>query len=230
MIDINKTLDLVKLKFFNEWIYTVMSSDPTSEFHKDITEKSIEMHIDPLEIPKGAAILDIGCGQGYFLDNMKEKGYTNMLGITLNDKDTEICRTKGHNVKNYDMTFLPQKDGFNDETIDFVFLRQMLQCSPYPIFTLVEYNRIMKLGAKIYIEVPAPNNDDRKHEFNTENYSVMGHVQLAALLQRTGFRIDKFNDMKFDLSVKNADSGETVTIPEVYYSIVATKTRPIDIK
>ena len=64
MIDINKTLDLVKLKFFNEWIYTVMSSDPTTEFHKDITNKSIEMHIDPLNIPKGAAILDIGCGQG----------------------------------------------------------------------------------------------------------------------------------------------------------------------
>lgn len=229
MIDINKTLDLVKLKFFNEWIYTIMSNDVTSEFHKDITNKSIEMHIDPLEIPKGAAILDIGCGQGYFLDNMKEKGYTNMLGITLNEKDTEVCREKGHAVKNYDMTFLPQKDGFNDEMIDFIFLRQMLQCSPYPIFTLVEYNRILKLGGKIYIEVPAPNGD-RKHEYNTEHYSVMGHVQLAALLERTGFRIDKFNDMKFDLSVKNPNTDEDVTIPEVYYTVVATKTRPIDIK
>ena len=229
MIDINKTLDLVKLKFFNEWIYTIMSNDATSPFHKDITNKSIEMHIDPLEISKTAAILDIGCGQGYFLDNMKEQGYTNMMGITLNEKDTEICRAKGHNVKNYDMTFLPQKDGFNDETIDFVFLRQMLQCSPYPIFTLVEYNRLLKLGGRMYIEVPAPG-IERKHEYNTEHYSVMGHVQLAALLERTGFRIDKFNDMKFDLSVKNPSTGEDTTIPEVYYSVVVTKTRPIDIK
>lgn len=229
MIDINKTLDLVKFKFFNEWIYTVMSTDATSEFHKDITNKSIEMHIDPLEIPKNAAILDIGCGQGYFLDTMKEKGYTNMLGITLNEKDTGICKEKGHNVKNYDMTFLPQKDGFNDETIDFVFLRQMLQCSPYPIFTLVEYNRLLKLGGKMYIEVPAPNTE-RKHEFNNEHYSVFGHVQLAALLERTGFRIDKFTDMKFDLTVTKPDSEETATIPEVYYAIVVTKTRPIDIK
>ena len=230
MIDINKTLDLVKLKFFNEWIYTVMSSDPSPEFSKAIIEKAIEMHIDPLKIPKGAAILDIGCGQGYFLDKMKENGYTNMLGITLNDKDTEICKNKGHIVKNYDMTFLPQKDGFNDETIDFVFLRQMLHTSPYPIFTLVEYNRILKLGGQIYIEVPAPENDDRKHEFNAENYSVMGNVQLAALLQRTGFRIDKFNDMKFDLTVKNPTTDESTTVPEVYFSIIATKTRPIDIK
>jgi ubiquinone/menaquinone biosynthesis C-methylase UbiE len=229
MIDINKTLDLVKLKFFNEWIYTVMSSDATSELHKELTDKSIEMHIDPLAIPKGAAILDIGCGQGYFMDNMKEKGYTNMLGITLNDKDTEACKTKGHNVKNYDMTFLPQKDGFNDETIDFVFMRQILQCSPYPIFTLVEYNRLLKLGGKMYIEVPAPD-AVRKHEFNTEHYSVMGAQQLAALLDRTGFRIDKFNDMKFDLSAKDPNGGDDTIIPEVYYTIVVTKTRPIDIK
>jgi ubiquinone/menaquinone biosynthesis C-methylase UbiE len=229
MIDINKTLDLVKLKFFNEWIYTIMSSDATSELHKELTNKSIEMHIDPLMIPKNAAILDIGCGQGYFMDNMKEKGYTNMLGITLNDKDAEICKTKGHTVKNYDMTFLPQKDGFNDETIDFVFMRQILQCSPYPIFTLVEYNRLLKLGGKMYIEVPAPD-AVRKHEFNTEHYSVMGAQQLAALLDRTGFRIDKFNDMKFDLSAKDPNGGDDTIIPEVYYTIVVTKTRPIDIK
>jgi ubiquinone/menaquinone biosynthesis C-methylase UbiE len=229
MIDINKTLDLVKFKFFNEWIYTIMSPDVTSEFHKDLTTKSIEMHIDPLMIPKNAAILDIGCGQGYFMDNMKERGYTNMLGITLNEKDTEVCKTKGHNVRNYDMTFLPQKDGFNDETIDFVFMRQMLQCSPYPIFTLVEYNRLLKLGGQIYIEVPAPDSA-RKHEFNTEHYSVMGTQQLAALLDRTGFRIDKFNDMKFDLSIKDPTGGDDLVVPEVYYSIVATKTRPIDIK
>jgi ubiquinone/menaquinone biosynthesis C-methylase UbiE len=229
MIDINKTLDLVKLKFFNEWIYTIMSNDATSELHKELTNKSIEMHIDPLEIPKGSAILDIGCGQGYFMDNMKAKGYTNILGITLNEKDTEICKTKGHNVRNYDMTFLPQKDGFNDETIDFVFMRQLLQCSPYPIFTLVEYNRLLKLGGKMYIEVPAPDTT-RKHEYNTEHYSVMGAQQLAALLDRTGFRIDKFNDMKFDLTAKNPNGGDDTIIPEVYYAIVVTKTRPIDIK
>ena len=81
----------------------------------------------------------------------------------------------------------------------------------------------------MYIEIPAPNTE-RKHEYNAEHYSVMGHVQLAALLERTGFRIDKFNDMKFDLSVKNPNTEEDLTIPEVYYAIVVTKTRPIDIK
>jgi SAM-dependent methyltransferase len=231
LIDINQTLDLIKLKFYNEWLYTAHIYDEgDSKFHQQLTKQVVETYVDPLELPKDAHILDLGCGPGYFLDEMKEREYTNIHGVTLSPGDIAICEGKGHDIKKYDLSFLPQKDGYYDESVDFIFLRHALEHSPYPIFSLMEYNRVLKQGSKIYIEVPAPD-CDRKHEFNLNHYSILGHNQLAALLQRTGFDIDSFNNLEFDLNVPNpADPENPVKAKEKYYCIVATKARPLDIK
>jgi SAM-dependent methyltransferase len=230
MIDINKTLDLVKLKFYNEWLYTAHIYDEgESGFHKQITTQVVKEYIDPLNLPKDAVVLDLGCGPGYFLDEMKERGYTNLTGITLSPEDIKLCESKGHKIKPYDLSFLPQSDGYYDESIDLIFLRHALEHSPYPIFSLMEYNRVLKQGGKIYIEVPAPD-CDRKHEFNLNHYSIFGHNQLAALIQRTGFGIDVFKDFSFNLTVGQDEEGKPIEAKETYYTIVATKLRPLDIK
>jgi len=227
--DINKTLDLVKLKFYNEWLYTAHIYDEgDSQFHKSLTSQVVKEYIDPLNIPKDAKILDMGCGPGYFLDEMKEREYTDVTGVTLSPGDVKICKDKGHTIKGYDLSFLPQKDGYYDESVDFIFLRHALEHSPYPIFTLMEYNRVLKQGAKMYIEVPAPD-CERRHEFNLNHYSILGTQQLAALLTRTGFQIDQFNNMEFELTVPNSKQ-ESQQVKEHYYCIVVTKARPLDIK
>lgn len=231
LIDINQTLDLVKLKFYNEWLYTAHIYDEgDSKFHQQLTKQVVETYIDPLNLAKDAHILDMGSGPGYFLDEMRDRGYTNVYGVTLSPGDIKICEDKGHVIKKYDLSFLPQKDGYYDESVDFIFLRQALEHSPYPIFTLMEYNRVLKQGSKIYIEVPAPD-CDRKHEFNLNHYSILGHNQLAALLMRCGFDIDQFNNLEFELNVPNEEDPDNPTkVNEKYYCIVATKARPLDIK
>jgi SAM-dependent methyltransferase len=231
LIDINQTLDLIKLKFYNEWLYTAHIYDEgDSKFHQQLTKQVVETYVDPLDLPKDAHILDLGSGPGYFLDEMKAREYTNTHGVTLSPGDIAICEGKGHSIKKYDLSFLPQKDGYYDESVDFIFLRHALEHSPYPIFSLMEYNRVLKQGSKIYIEVPAPDGD-RKHEYNLNHYSIFGHNQLAALLQRTGFDIDQFNNLEFDLNVPNPENPEeSAKAKEKYYCIVATKARPLDIK
>jgi len=233
LIDINQTLDLVKLKFYNEWLYTAhIYDEDDSQLHQNITKQVVEKYIDPLNLPKNAKILDLGAGPGYFLDEMKNRGYTDLTGVGLSPGDNKLARDKGHTIKEYDLSFLPQKDGYYDESVDFIFLRHALEHSPYPIFSLMEYNRILKQGGKIYIEVPQPN-CERKHEWNLNHYSVFGAEQLAALLQRTGFAIDSFHDFVFDITMpadlQNLD-GERKQMTEKYYCIVATKARPLDIK
>jgi SAM-dependent methyltransferase len=229
LIDINKTLDLVKLKMYNEYIINQhIYPEGDSEFHKQLTKQVVETYIDPMELVKDAIILDLGCGPGYFLDEMKNRGYTNLTGVTLSQEDVKLCENKGHTIKQYDLSFLPQTDGYYDESVDFIFLRHALEHSPYPIFSLMEYNRILKQGSKIYIEVPAPD-CDRKHELNLNHYSILGHNQLAALLIRTGFTIDKFNNLEFDLNYPT-ENGETQTAREKYYCIVATKTSCLDVR
>lgn len=230
MIDINNTLDLIKLKFYNEWLYTAHIYDEgDSQFHKELTAQVVKTYVDPLNIAKDAKILDLGCGPGYFLDEMKFRGYNNVTGVTLSPGDIKLCEDKGHKIAKYDLSFIPQKDGYHDESVDFVFLRHALEHSPYPIFSLMEYNRILKQGSKIYIEVPAPD-CERKHEWNLNHYSILGEQQLLALLQRTGFDVNVFNSIEFDLGVKDTPDGEIRKVREKFYCIVATKQRPLDIK
>lgn len=230
MIDINTTLDLVKLKFYNEWLYTAHIYDEgDSQFHKELTTQVVNTYVDPLNLPKNAKILDLGCGPGYFLDEMKQRQYTDVVGVTLSPGDIKLCEDKGHTIKKYDLSFLPQKDGYYDESVDFLFVRHALEHSPYPIFSLMEYNRVLKQGSKVYIEVPAPN-CDRKHEFNLNHYSILGDQMLVALLQRTGFDVNIFNSLEFDLGIKDTPDGEVRKVREKFYCILATKARPLDIK
>ena len=230
MIDINNTLDLIKLKFYNEWLYTAHIYDEgDSQFHKELTTQVVNTYFDPLNIAKDAKILDLGCGPGYFLDEMKFRGYNNVTGVTLSPGDIKICEDKGHKIAKYDLSFIPQKDGYHDESVDFIFLRHALEHSPYPIFSLMEYNRILKQGSKIYIEVPAPD-CERKHEWNQNHYSSLGEQQLLALLQRTGFDVNVFNSIEFDLGIADPAGGEPKKVREKFYCIIATKARPLDIK
>lgn len=229
MIDANKTIDTIKLKFYNEYLYTNHVYDEgDSNFHKELTERVVKEYIDVLQLPKDSVILDLGCGPGYFLDEMSVRGYNNLTGVTLSTGDIQLCKSKGHNIKQYDLSFLPQSDGYYDESVDFIFLRHALEHSPYPIFSLMEYNRVLKQGGKIYIEVPAPY-CARQHELNMNHYSILTDMMLSALLVRTGFNIDSFNSLKFTLNMPN-NNNELASVEEHFYCIVATKTRPIDVK
>ena len=229
MIDINTTLDLIKLKFYNEWLYTAHIYDEgTSPMHEQLTKEIADKYVGPLNLAKDAKILDLGCGPGYFLDWLKEKEFTNYLGVSLSPGDIKMCEEKGHTIKKYDMSFLPQREGYYDESVDFIFLRHALEHSPYPIFTIMEYNRVLKQGSKMYIEVPAPD-CERKHEYNLNHYSILGENQLVALLTRCGFNVDEFNNLEFDIQGKD-NEGNDFTAREKFYCIMVTKQRPLDIK
>ena len=228
MLDINKVFDPIKIRFYQEWLYSNhLYDEGDSSFHKTLTLDAIKTHVDKLNLPKDARILDIGCGPGYFLDGMKERGYTDLTGITLSQQDIELCKSKGHKVDQYDISFLPQQKGYTDESVDFIFLRHALEHSPYPIFSLIEYNRLLKQYGKIFIEVPAPD-CERKHEWNANHYSILGSEQLAALLARTGFAVDYFNLVEFDIDIK--DNDKVTRKKEKFYAIMATKQKPLDIK
>jgi len=229
LLDANKTIDVLKLRFYNEWLYANHIYDEgESGYHKELTAKVVNDYIDKLQLPLNSHILDLGCGPGYFLDEMKTRGYTNVTGVTLSPGDVQLCTNKGHNIKQLDISFLPQQDGYHDESVDFIFLRHALEHSPYPIFSLMEYNRVLKQNGYIYIEVPAPG-CERGHEHNLNHYSILGADMLAALLLRTGFDIQRFETFEFNLNMP-ATNNTHKTVKESFYMVVAQKLRPLDIK
>lgn len=230
MIDAAQTVDVIKLRFYVDWLYqNHIYAEGDSSFHKELTSRVVKDYIDPLKLKKTAKIVDLGCGPGYFLDEMKSRGYKNLIGITLSNEDVKICQDKGHTIQKYDISFLPQSAGYEDESVDFLFSRHSLEHSPYPIISLMEYNRVLKQNSKMYIEVPAPN-CERRHEWNLNHYSILGPEQLSALLQRTGFDIDKFQTLEFDLIMNVDQDGNQTTVKEQFYCIVVTKKRALDVK
>ena len=213
--------DTVKFKLYYDFVLTQVYTEPESEYHKITTEEIYDLMIKPLKLKKTANILDVGCGPGYFLDIMKKNKYKNAVGTTLSKEDIKICEDKGHTVRREDISFLTDKD----ESLDFIFCRQVLEHSPFPYITLLEYNRVLKQGAKIYIETPQPN-CVRNHEGNPNHYSVLTDKMLMNLIVRAGFDIEVSNNLESTA----VDKKTQEQFAELSYGIIAVKKRPIDVK
>ena len=211
--------DIVKLRFYYEYILGQVYDEGESPFHKQITEDVVKKFIDPLELPLDAYILDLGCGPGFFLDEMKTRGYTNSLGVTLSPDDYDLCIANGHQARKSDISFLEELD----ESVDLIFCRHAIEHSPFPYITLLEYNRVLKPHGKMYIEVPAPDSE-RIHENNKNHYSILGDAMWSSLLVRSGFDVNKFT---YSCEVSNKNGDNWIEKSLIY---MCERRFPIDIK
>jgi SAM-dependent methyltransferase len=211
----------LKLKFYYDHVLSTVYSEGESPFHKTITADVIKRFIDPLDLDKQAVVRDLGCGPGYFLDEMGHRGFTNLRGISLSNDDLNACRSKGHtDLVKADMNFLSD----SDETVDLLFCRHSLEHSPFPYITLIEYNRVLKPNGVLYIEVPAPD-CELAHEKNRNHFSVLGRSMWLSLLERTGFDVT-WHDYEFPVQF----TDHRGTKQEKYYIFVCHRRRPMDVK
>jgi len=211
--------DIVKLRFYYEYILGQVYDEGKSPFHKQVTEDVVKKFVDPLDLPLDAYILDLGCGPGFFLDEMKTRGYTNSLGVTLSPDDYDLCIANGHQARKSDINFLEELD----ESVDLIFCRHAIEHSPFPYITLLEYNRVLKPHGKMYIEVPAPDSE-RIHENNKNHYSILGDAMWSSLLVRSGFDVNKFT---YSCEVSNKNGDNWIEKSLIY---MCERRFPIDIK
>jgi SAM-dependent methyltransferase len=209
----------LKLKFYYDFTLGQVYAEGPSQYHEQITKDVVERFLDPLGLPRTSKILDLGCGVGYFLDAMVQRGYTAVTGLTLSQQDFQQCQSRGHRVELRDMNFLEERD----ESMDMLFCRHSLEHSPFPYFTLIEYNRVLRNGGVLYVEVPQPD-CPRPHETNVNHYSVMGRAMWLSLLQRTGFDANWYD---YEFPVRLPDGQETI---EKFHIFVCHRRRAMDIK
>tara|TARA_R110002072_G_scaffold10726_53_gene49782 strand:+ start:1847 stop:2587 length:741 start_codon:yes stop_codon:yes gene_type:complete len=91
---------------------------------------------------RGKRILDIGCGDGYTLSRIRDKGISSdLLGISVNRDDVALAKKMtGIKVKFGDMHSIPMPEG----SVDALIVRHCLEHSPMPLFALFEMHRVLK--------------------------------------------------------------------------------------
>lgn len=130
-------------------------------------------------------VLDVGCGQG-FLKPVFEKMGKKWIGVTIG-KDYEVCHKAGFPVHNVDISFLP----WRADSFDLIFARHVLEHSPFPIITLMEWFRVATKC--LILVVPTPEYvgyKDRNH------YSVAPKAQVISWLDRAGWKIEAQNELR----------------------------------
>lgn len=200
-------MDNNKFKQYEDAAYKTVYAEPEETFHRKLIPKMVTDYIKQFNLKTDSVILDIGCGPGLFLKEMKDLHYTNVTGITLSKEDYDICIEKGFQCEYGEMSDINREDN----TIDFIWCRHALEHSPYPLFTLFEFNRLLKNGGQVYIEVPAPD-CTRPHEQNDNHFSILGNAMWNSLFIKAGFKIMFGNYFEFDISMDDQSAKEKYII------------------
>ncbi len=100
-------------------------------------------------VPKGARVLDVGCGDGALLDYLVREKSVDGRGIELSDDGVRDCVARGLCVVQGDA------DGdlrdYRDDSFDFVILSKTLQAVKGPHLVLRE---LLRIGKRAIVTIP----------------------------------------------------------------------------
>lgn len=112
-----------------------------TEYEKIIT--------DLIPYGKGRA-LDLGCGEGFYSEYLKEKGYFT-IGVDNNEEMLERVRGKYDELFNLDV----QKElPFRSNSFEIILALEVLEHLENPVKTIKEINKVLKKNGKAIISVP----------------------------------------------------------------------------
>ncbi|MEW6562501.1 MAG: methionine biosynthesis protein MetW [Pseudomonadota bacterium] len=95
-------------------------------------------------IPKGASVLDLGCGDGSLLRYLKETREARGYGVEISDQNIVACIQNGVNVIQGDID--SGLSGFESNAFDFVILSQTLQATRHTERLVKEMLRVGREG------------------------------------------------------------------------------------
>lgn len=95
-------------------------------------------------IAPGSRVLDLGCGNGEFLETLRDQRQVRGTGIEIDQQDINAAIRRGLNIIEQDMD--QGLDNFPDQSFDTVVMAHALQAMRYPDKVLDEMLRIGRQG------------------------------------------------------------------------------------
>lgn len=129
-------------------------------------------------------VLDVGCGEGFFLALKPDK----TIGIDRNKELIKLCKER--KLKAICVDIEKRKLPFEDSYFDGAVLMRILEHLYDPKKVLGEINRVLKMNSLVFVIVPT-----KEHENYWKDYSHIRPYSLESLLmlaKDTGFEIDEY--------------------------------------
>ena len=100
-------------------------------------------------ISEDSKVLDLGCGDGSLLDDLKKEKSVSGLGIEIDARKIKSCLEKGISVIEQDID--NGLENFGNQTFDFVVMSQSIQALKRPELALEE---IVRVGKECIVSIP----------------------------------------------------------------------------
>ncbi len=100
-------------------------------------------------IPRGAKVLDLGCGKGGLLARLRQRGHNRVLGIECKENYITECIDRGVDVVQADIN--AGLRAFADDQFEFVVLSKTLQTVQDVEFVLDE---MLRVGTRCIVSFP----------------------------------------------------------------------------
>lgn len=98
----------------------------------------------------GGRALDIGCGNGAFLNALRRDGW-HVTGVDISPVAAEVAQTAyGITVHVGELAQAPLEDG----SFDFIHMSHVIEHLNQPVTTLEQVSRLLRPGGRLYVETP----------------------------------------------------------------------------
>jgi len=163
---------------FNRYLNAILGDDYGQEAdagHTAMMREVIQNWITKMTTCK--SVLDVGAGAVAIAEPFFKALNIEYTGIALG-MDSHKAKGRGKNVENMDMNFME----FQDYSFDMVFARHVVEHSPMPLMTLMEFHRVAKSWLCLIVPDPAAYG-----RVGQQHYSVLEADQWEFLAERAGW-------------------------------------------
>ncbi|MBI4847508.1 MAG: class I SAM-dependent methyltransferase [Nitrospirae bacterium] len=159
--------------------------------------------VDEIErLVLGRRILDVGCGQGQFVDFMVRRGWET-LGVELSESAMTVCKQFALPVKKidvFDSTLIK-------ESFDLITLFEVIEHVPTPKQMVEQIEQLLKPGGVLYLTTPNFNSIDRRvlgaswHVVHREHIMYFTPNTLKNMLRRyTHFEVLRLHTQNLSIA------------------------------